>query len=263
MSKLVKTDLDFENVARIKNLPNAVDAQDPVTKAQLDSAVEGTAWKDSARVATTGNINVSAPSATVDGVTMAMSDRVLVMGQTTLSENGIYIWNGAAVPMTRALDASTFAELEQAILTVEEGTSASTTWRQTQVNGTIGVSDVLWTAFGAATPLATDSVSGTIKKATQIQVDTGILNDTAITPETLAGWSGRLKRYSSTFGDGVANQYTLTHNLNTQDISVTVRQTGGALAEVICEWEATSLNSITLKFAASVPLNSLRATILG
>lgn len=263
MSKLVKTDLDFESTARIKNLPNAVDAQDPVTKAQLDSAIEGTAWKDSSRVATTGNINIAAPGATVDGITLVVNDRVLVMGQTSLPENGIYIWNGAAVPMTRSLDASTFAELEQAILTVEEGTSAATTWRQTQINGTIDVDDILWTSFGAATPVATETVSGTLKKASQAQVDAGIVNDAAVTPETLASWSGKLKRYSATFGDGAANQYVLTHNLNSQDLSVTVRQTGGALAEVICEWEATSVNSITLKFAASVPLNSLRATILG
>lgn len=263
MSKLVKTDLDFESIARIKNLPDAIDPQDPITKAQMDSAVEGLAWKDSARGATTSNINLAAPGAAVDGVTMATSDRVLVMGQTSLPENGIYIWNGAAVPMTRSTDASTFLELEQAIVTVEEGTSAGTSWRQTQVNGTIGANDVLWTSFGASVPVATDTITGTIKKANQGQVDAGIVDDAAVTPATLAAWSGKLKRYSATFGDGAATQYVLTHNLGTQDVSVTVKQAAGAYSEIICEVEATSINSVTLKFASAPALNSLRATILG
>lgn len=263
MSKLVKTDLDFESTARIKNLPNAIDAQDPVTKAQMDSAIEGLAWKDSARVATTANTNLAAPGATLDGITMVVSDRVLVMGQSTLADNGIYIWNGAAVAMTRSIDASTFPELEQAIVTVEEGTSAGTSWRQTQVNGTIGVNDVLWTSFGASVPVATDTVTGTIKKANQGQVDAGLVDDAAVTPATLAAWSGKLKRYSATFGDGAATQYTLTHNLGTLDVSVTVKQTSGTYSEIICEVEATSVNSTTLKFASAPALNSLRATILG
>ena len=63
---------------------------------------------------------------------------MLVRAQTSGAENGIYVWNGAATPMTRALDASTFDELEQATTTVEEGTSAGTTYRQTAVNGTLG-----------------------------------------------------------------------------------------------------------------------------
>ena len=48
-----------------------------------------------ARVATTGNISLSAPGATIDGVTMVAGDYVLVWLQTTQMQNGTYIWNGA------------------------------------------------------------------------------------------------------------------------------------------------------------------------
>ena len=48
-------------------------------------------------------------------LTMVAGDRFLAKDQTTASENGIYVWNGAAVAATRAADANTAAELEQAV----------------------------------------------------------------------------------------------------------------------------------------------------
>ncbi len=122
MSRKQLSDLDFGGVARVRNLPSPVNADEPARLADLNSAVEGLAWKDSSRVASQTNLNLSSPGASIDGVTMTVGDRVLVKAQTLGAENGIYIWNGAAIAMTRALDANTAAELEQAITTVEEGT---------------------------------------------------------------------------------------------------------------------------------------------
>src|SRR5688572_25411472 len=115
MARLQLADLDFNSVSKIINLPAGVNSGDAVNVSQLNSAVEGLAWKDSARVGTVSNINLAAPGASVDSITMAAGDRVLVKTQTTPSENGLYNWNGAAVAMTRALDATTFAELEGAV----------------------------------------------------------------------------------------------------------------------------------------------------
>ena len=124
---IISSHLDFNNEARILNLLDPTLAQHPATKAYVDGAVEGLAWKDSVRVASVANLTLSGPGATIDGITMATNDRVLVKDQTTQSQNGLYLWNGAAVAMTRTADASTFAELEQAVVTVEEGTSAGST----------------------------------------------------------------------------------------------------------------------------------------
>lgn len=44
------------------------------------------------RAATTGNVNLIAPPSTVDGVTLASGDRVLVWQQSTASQNGIYVY---------------------------------------------------------------------------------------------------------------------------------------------------------------------------
>lgn len=105
MSQIL-TDLDFNSVSKIINLPNGVNAGDAVNVGQLNAAVEGISWKTSARVATTANINLTSPGATIDGVTMATGDRILVKNQTAQAENDIYVWNGASTPATRALDAN-------------------------------------------------------------------------------------------------------------------------------------------------------------
>ena len=94
----IQTSLDFGNGRKILNLPDPTGPQDAATKAYVDSAVEGLAWKDSVRVATVGNINLAAPGAAIDGIAMAANDRVLVRSQTAPAENGIYVWTGAATP---------------------------------------------------------------------------------------------------------------------------------------------------------------------
>ena len=105
MARQVLTDLDLNSAARILNLPAPTLSGHAANKAYVDSAVEGLAWKDSCRVATQSNVSIASPGATIDAITMVANDRVLVRSQSTQTENGIYIWNGAAVPMTRAADA--------------------------------------------------------------------------------------------------------------------------------------------------------------
>ena len=263
MARSILTDFDFGSVSKILNLPSPTSAGDAVPKSYVDSAIEGLSWKDSVRVSTQGNINLSAPGATIDGVTMASGDRVLVRSQTTQSQNGIYIWNGAAVAATRALDASTFAELEQAIVPVEEGTDAGTQFRQTQVNGTIDSSNVIFTSFGTAAPSASESTAGIAEIATQGETDTGTDDSRIVTPLKLKTWSGAPKRYAAAFGDGSATSYTITHNLGSRDLTVAVYRNSGNYDEVECDVEHSTTNTVTLKFSAAPTSNQYRVVVLG
>lgn len=263
MSRKIETDFDFQGVARLQNLPDAASPQEPATKAQLDAAVEGLAWKDNVRVSTQGNLNLASPGATIDGITMVADDRVLVRAQTAPAENGIYIWNGAAVPMTRAPDASTFAELESAVVTVDEGTDATTSWRQTAVNGVIDTNSVTFGAFGTSAPPASTTVPGLIEIADQTETDTGTDTNRAVTPATLANWAGRLRKYAVAFGDGSATSFVLTHNLNSRDVSVSVRATNSPYDQPICDIAHTSVNSVTLTFLTAPTSNEFTAVVIG
>lgn len=262
MSKVINTDLDFGGVARIEGLPAPTDAAHAATKAYVDSAIEGLAWKDSARVSTQGNIDLASPGAALDGITLTSGDRVLVRAQTDAEDNGIYIFNGAVSAATRAADASTAAELEQATITVEEGTDAGATFRQTQVNFTLDTDDVLFTAFGTSAPSASETTAGVIEIATQAETDTGTDDARAITPEKLTAWSGRKLKHAANFGDGSATQYDITHNFGTLDVHVAVfRNSDGA--EILCQITRTNSNTVRINLAATVASNAYRVVILG
>ncbi len=261
MAKPVLSSLDFANAARILNLPDGSSPQEPATVAQLNAAVEGLAWKDSCRVATQSNVAVSSPGATVDGVSMVAGDRVLFRAQSTASENGIYVWNGAAVAATRALDANTAAELEQAITTVEEGTSAGASFRQTLINFTLGSGSVAWTAFGTASSAATTASAGIVRLATQAEIDTGTDATIAVTPATMAAAAARPKRFSASFGDGSATQYDIPHNLATVDCQVEIVRVSDGVT-VICDVTRTTANNVRLNFAIAPTANQYRCVVL-
>jgi len=263
MAKKIFTDFDFQSVSKVTNLPSPSSAGDAAPKSYVDSLVEGLAWKDSCRVSTQSNLNLSSPGATIDGITMASQDRVLVRAQSTASENGIYVWNGSAVALTRSLDASTFAELEQAVTTVEEGTSAATTWRQDQINGTIGSSSISWVAFGTSAPSASESTAGIAELATQAETDTGTDDARIVTPLKLANWSGRLRKVSSNVGDGSATSYTVTHNLNTRDVIVRVFPNSGQYDDVEVDVQRTGVNTVAVVFATAPASNAYRVVVLG
>lgn len=99
----------------------------------IRNMIKGGDYKPSVRVASTLAINLAAPGANIDGVAMVAGDRFLEKDHGTPALRGIYIWNGAAVPATRALDADDGAEFNGgAIIPVEEGTvNADTNWQLT------------------------------------------------------------------------------------------------------------------------------------
>lgn len=71
------------------------------------------------------------------------------------------------------------------------------------------------------------------------------------------------RKYVAVIGDGTTLNYSITHNLNSRDISVTIRETGSPYAQVITDVEFTTVNSITVKFAEAPTENQYTVTIVG
>ena len=254
-------DLDFKDASRILNLPAPASDNEPARLADLNAAVEGVAGKDSARVSTQSNINLSSPGSSIDSISMSSSDRVLVRNQSTQADNGIYIWNGASTAMTRSTDASTAAELESAIITVDEGTDAGASFRQTSVNFTLGSGAVAWTSFGSAVAAASETTAGKAEIATQSETDTGTDDQRIVTPLKLATYSGRALRFAASIGDGSATQYDVTHNLGTRDVTVEVYRNSGNYDTVVCDVSRQSTSVVRLNFTSAPTSNQFRVVV--
>lgn len=115
--------------------------------------LRGQSWGIAVRVATTGNITIATAlnaGDTIDGVTLAAGDDVLVKDQSTGSQNGIYV--AGATPKRRYdmdQDQTTGRENEEIaghVVRVVEGTVNGGTWWQTTnpFGDTLGSDDVVW-----------------------------------------------------------------------------------------------------------------------
>lgn len=263
MSRKQFADLDFSSGARIRNLPAPSNNDEPVRLTELNSAIEGLKNKDPAVVSTQGNVNLSAPGATIDGVTMASGDRFLVRNQTSQPENGIYNWNGASSAATRTLDANSATELNNALIGVSGGTDAGKTFRQTATITTLGTDNVTWAQFGTAAVQATETQAGIAELATQAETNTGTDDLRIVTPLKLNNWTGRPLKFSSTFGDGSATQFDLTHNFGTRDVHVDVYRNSTPWDSIECDVSRLDTNTVRLNFVTAPTSNQFRAVIFG
>jgi hypothetical protein len=135
-------------VISITDAPTA--ATSAANKAYVDSVAQGLDVKNSVRALSTTNLTLSGTQ-TVDGVALIAGDRILVTGQTTAANNGIYVV--AAGAWTRAADADTSAKLTAGMFTfIEEGTTnADSGWVLTTNQPlTLGTTSLAFSQFSGA-----------------------------------------------------------------------------------------------------------------
>jgi len=291
------------NNQKITSLATPTDSSDAATKGYVDGVAEGLHVHEAARVYVGTNINLSnalEAGDVIDGVTLIAGDRVLVNGQTTQSENGIYVVqsSGAAV---RALDFNTAAEVDSGdFIFISSGTTyGATGWVQTLKPATIGTDPISFTQFsGAGTYLAGDgldlagstfsvditpvSAQPSLKwedDAIQVKLNTsdglevtasgvGINNGTgltfsagALTLDTASGYG--VRKYAASVGNGSLTSISLTHNFGTRDVTVHIYDNSSPYAQLEADVEHTDSNNVTVKFAVAPTTNQYRVVIVG
>lgn len=252
----IASDQQFILNARLRGLQPAIDLNEPTTLSQVQALVARNAFKDDARVKAPGNVPLAAPGADIDGVALVLGDRVLIATQTAATENGVYIWNGAAVPMTRSFDTATFADLESAIVLITEGTAGGTRWRQTGVNGTIGTNPVSFISDAATVPQASETISGVAEIATQSIVDAGVNDSEIVTPIKLKNSIHAHRVVTQVIGDGVASSFSVPHGFATTSVDIVVRENSGVRREIVVENDTPDANTARVLFAGVPAANS-------
>lgn len=147
------------NSQRAINVADGTSASDAVNLSQLQAYVRGLSWKDEVRAASTANGTLATAyenGDTLDGVTLATGDRILLKDQTSHSEDGIYVVAASGAP-ARATDADSTAELENATVFVSSGTvNADRAYTQTATITTVNTTALAWVQFGGGTTYTAD-----------------------------------------------------------------------------------------------------------
>lgn len=239
------------DAARIVDVENAV-----------QSAAAGIDCKASVRAVANANVASLSGPQTIDGVSLIAGDRVLLRGQTTASTNGVYAV--AAGAWTRATDADSNSEMTPgAFWFVEEGTTyGKTQWRCENTGAiTIGTTSLTINQFGAAATYTNGNGIALGGNVFSVQPVSGG-NITVTASGVDVDVTKVVRKYAATFGDGTLSSYTITHNLNNQDVMTQVRYV--ATNQVVeCDIQNNGVNTVVLGFAAAVALNSLRVVVQG
>lgn len=259
MSRQVTNGLNLQN-RPIDAVADPSGPQQAATKNYVDAALRGLDWKQEVVAASTGNVTLAAPGTTLDGITLAANDRILLKDQTAQAENGIWIWTASGAALTRALDADSGSELSGATTTVQRGTvNADRVYRITTDDAiTVGTTAITLAQVGGGgaaylggnglvlTGLTFDVVAGT---GISVTAD-AVAIDTAVVARKFA------------VNCTATTSSTATHNFGTRDVMVTVYDTT-TFEEVLADVVHTDVNTVTVNFATAPAAGAFRIVVQG
>ena len=126
----------------------------------------------------------------------------------------------------------------------------------------------------ASTDIATTSANGLMSNLDKSKLD-GVeanannythpndANTRHVTDSEKASWNSRTRKYSANIGNGTATTITVTHNLNTTDVTVTLKEVATPYNLVITDIQIVDANNIKLLFAVAPSANQYRVVVIG
>ncbi len=166
-----------ENVAGVKtfssspSVPAPSGSSDAANKAYVDAIAQGLSVKNSVAALSTSNVTLSGTQ-TIDGVSLTVGNRVLLTGQTTASQNGIWVVQSSS--WTRPTDFASGSSQLGAFTFVDGGTTyGSSGWVLVGATPiTVDTTSQTWTQFSSAG--ATLAGTGLSKSGNTISLNTPV-----------------------------------------------------------------------------------------
>ena len=238
---------------KLTNVTDPTSAQDAATKNYVDGVAQGLSAKPSVVAIATSNISLSAPQ-TIDGVSVVAGNRVLAVGQTTASQNGIWVANAST--WTRPTDFASGSSQLGTYVFVEGGTTnASSGWVLSGTSAvTVDTTSQTWVQFSGAGEITAGT--GLNKSGNTLSIEnSGVLTiahggtGTASLPTGLLKGAGTSAVTAATAGtDYVVPSGSITGNAATATKLATARNING----VAFDGTANITISTTTKFTATI-----------
>jgi hypothetical protein len=278
---------------KLTNVLDPTSAQDAATKNYVDTTAQGLDAKPSAVVVGTSNVSLSTLQ-TIDGVTLTAGQRVLLVGQTTASQNGL--WLAASGSWTRPTDFATGSSQNGTFVFIESGTSGSGSGYVMTGASTVTVdtSSQTWVQFSGAGEVTAGTgltkSGNTLSLTTPVTVGNGgfgtgtgitglvkgsgsaysaATSGTDYAPATsgsnilkgngAGGFSSA--KYTATIGDGSSTSIAVTDSLGTIDKVAVIRDaTSGAQVDCDITYSSTQ---VTFGFTTAPASNAYKVVIIG
>lgn len=213
------------NSQKAVNVADPTAGTDAANKQYVDALINGLAWKDEVKVATTTNGTLASAyenGDSVDGVTLSTGDRILIKDQSSGAENGIYVVNASGAP-TRATDADATAELRNAAVFVAQGTSnGDKAFVQTAEITTVGTTAQTWVQFGGGQTYTAGNGLTLSTNDFNVGAGTGI----SVAADTVGIDTAVVARKYAANCAATTNPQTFAHGLGTADLNVDVYESG-------------------------------------
>ena len=289
---------DAANKQYVDSVAQGLNIHDPVkaaTTTTLAATTGGTVTYNNGTDGVGATLTLSVALTTLDGYTVATGDRLMIKNEVATANNGVYTINSAKTVLTRAIDSDTPTELNGGdFYFVQNGSvNDNTGWVIIDPVTTIGTTPVVFAQFsGAGTYTASNGVlltgsnftfapesgkglqTGVSGAAIKLATTSGLnltsdlavgagAGITVLTNTVAIDTAVVVTKYNANVGDGSATSYTITHNLGTRDVQVTVYDNSSPYAEVICDVNHATTNTITLLFSVAPTSNQYRVVVQG